>query len=264
MKRNASIEFYRCLCMAGVVLLHALTQGGYAEGHRGLDNLMVPSVVGFVFISGYFGIKFKFISVLKLLGIGLWSYIVLVVVSGGNIRSSFAIKGYWWFLWMYLVLITLTPIVNMFFDENMVSREVIYKLLPFLFVIFFWSYAATTVPILKTVLPSVIGFSPFGVLTFLGVYITARISKLYEEKLRTKWLFLAAIASGVFIWIGFYHYSSPFALIFAGSTFYLFKRLPLHHSFKKIIMLISPSMFSVYLLHTNELGFQSLRKAENI
>ena len=70
MKRNASIEFYRCLCMAGVVLLHALTQGGYAEGHRGLDNLMVPSVVGFVFISGYFGIKFKFISVLKLLGIG--------------------------------------------------------------------------------------------------------------------------------------------------------------------------------------------------
>ena len=121
MKRNASIELYRCLCMAGVVLLHSLTQGGYAEGHRGLDNLMVPSVVGFVFISGYFGIGCRLKSVLKLLGIGLSSYIVLVVLSGGNFGSSFAIRGYWWFLWMYLVLMTLAPVVNIVIEENLVS-----------------------------------------------------------------------------------------------------------------------------------------------
>ena len=58
-------------------MLHCLIKGGYVGTHHGLDNLMVPSVVGFVFISGYLGIKFKLKSILKLLGIGLSSYIVL-------------------------------------------------------------------------------------------------------------------------------------------------------------------------------------------
>lgn len=120
MKRNASIEFFRCLCMAGVVLLHALTQGGYADEHRGLDNLISPCVVGFVFISGYCGIKYKLRSVFKLLGIGLSSFIMLIIISG-NYNSSFGIRGYWWFLWMYLALMTITPVANTLFDGNISS-----------------------------------------------------------------------------------------------------------------------------------------------
>jgi len=71
--RDPKIELFRCLCMFGVVLLHALTQGGYADAHRGLDNLMTPSVVGFVFISGYFGIKCRIKGVLKLISVGATS-----------------------------------------------------------------------------------------------------------------------------------------------------------------------------------------------
>lgn len=116
MKRDVSIEFYRCLCMLAVVLLHALDQGGYAEGHRGLDNLMTPGVVGFVFISGWFGIRFKWASVLKLLGIGFGCWLTLAVVTW-NFTSSFGIGGYWWFLWMYFALMALAPLVEPFVNE---------------------------------------------------------------------------------------------------------------------------------------------------
>ena len=265
MKRDGRIDLFRCACMAGVVLLHSLTQGGYADSHRGLDNLMTPSVVGFVFISGYFGITFRWNGVLKLLGVGVASFMTLVVASG-DFRSSFGITGYWWFLWMYLVLMAFAPVVNALFDENNLGGRVMCKLVPLLLVVYIWSYAATTIPVLKTVLPKVQGFSSFGVLTFIATYVFARASKLFEEKIRTKWLLLVAVVSGVFCWIGFYHYSSPFALMFAGAMFYLFKRLPQHRIIDvlgRIAFILAPSMFPIYLLHTNVLGFEMLRMMED-
>lgn len=139
---------------------------------------------------------------------------------------------------------------------------IIHKILPFMFMVCIWSYSATVVPVLKTIIPAAGGFSPSSVLTFLCVYVVARTSKLYEDKLCTKWLFLAATASGIFTWIGFHHNCSPFSWIFAGAMFYLVKRMPLPSLLEKMVMFISPSMFAVYLLHTNRFGFDLLSKAE--
>lgn len=282
MKRDASIELYRCLCMFAVVLLHALDQGGYAEGHRGLDNLMMPGVVGFVFISGWFGIRFKWSSVAKLLGIGFGCWLTLAIVNW-NFTSSFGIGGYWWFLWMYLALMALAPLVEPFVSEINGGGQIC-KVMPFLLVVFGWSYLATKVPFFKNWVPSVEGFSPFGVLTFLGVYVAARIlsrvSSFAEatedkdrEKWRTRWLVCAAVVSGAACWFGFCHYNSPFALVLAGSLFLLIKRINLANSavplplisrtIKTLVLFISPSMFSVYLLHTNSAGLGLLRQVES-
>ena len=269
--RDSRIELFRCACMFGVVLLHALTQGGYADAHRGLDNLMTPSVVGFVFISGYFGIKCRLRGVLKLLGIGLSSWIVLAVLNL-DFTTSFGVRGYWWFLWMYLTLMTMAPLAETMFAQN----GAITRIVPFAVVIFVWSYVATKIPVLKTLVPSVNGFSPFGVLTFFAVYLVARVNRMYEDKIETWWLVVAATVSGAMCWIGFYHYNSPSALVFAGSMFYLFKRLPLSEPrntqemkfwvfrvFRGFVVAVSPSMFSVYLLHANAYGLEMLRKVEN-
>lgn len=128
MKRDASIELFRCLCMFGVVLLHALDQGGYADAHRGLDNLMTPSVVGFVFISGWFGIRFSWKAVRKLIGIGLYSAAMITLVYHvlwcGELSPTAFLKHVWgytqhaWFLWMYLALMTLAPIAEPILAEN--------------------------------------------------------------------------------------------------------------------------------------------------
>lgn len=147
----------------------------------------------------------------------------------------------------------------------MPTGGVFYKVLPLMLVVFIWSYSASKVPVLKSVVPAVDGFSPFGVLTFLGIYIAARTSRLYEEKFTTKWLLITAIASGMFCWFGFYHYNSPFALLLAGSVFYLLKQLPcinITSLMGRVVLAISPSMFSVYLLHTNAIGFKLLKDVE--
>lgn len=267
--RDSRIELYRCLCMFGVVLLHSLTQGGYADAHRGLDNLMTPSVVGFVFISGWFGIRFSWKGVRKILSIGAWCWVVIAMLNW-NFRSSYGIGGFWWFLWMYLALMTLAPLVESILVEN--DRGGAFrKVMPFLVAIFGWSYAATKIPGLKEWVPCVDGFSPFGVLTFLGVYVAARyLSRVDVEKWRVRWLVLAALVSGAACWMGFYHYNSPFALIFAGSIFLLIKKAKLpaivqHNTsaLKEIVLWLGPSMFSVYLLHTNSAGFAFLRRMED-
>jgi len=66
-QRDAAIELYLAACIFGVCLLHALGQGGYATTHRGLDNLMMASVVGFVFISGWFGIRLTARHIVRML-----------------------------------------------------------------------------------------------------------------------------------------------------------------------------------------------------
>lgn len=279
-KRDVRIEFYRCACMFGVVLLHALTQGGYADPHRGLDNLMTPSVVGFVFISGYFGLQFKWRSVLRLLGIGLSSMAMItlvhqVICQGDSDCGRFIVsmlrhlKGTW-FIWMYLALMTIAPVINPLFEigPDRTVKGISRRILPFAVTIFIWSYVATKVPVLKIWIPAAGGFGAFGVLTFIGVYLVARFCRVsdVETKLSTRVLLLTAAAGGTMCWIGFQHYHSPFAMVFAGSMFYLFKRLPIEkvgERFEKLILFSAPSMFGIYLLHTNDAGFALLRQAED-
>lgn len=280
--RDSRIELYRCLCMFGVVLLHALDQGGYADAHRGLDNLMTPSVVGFIFISGWFGIRFKLKSAAKLIWIGLASAVMITfayhVLWCGELNLVAFLRYVWcytqyaWFLWMYLALMIIAPLLEPLFAENAHRGGVIRKLLPFWIMIFGWSYAATKLPGLKAITPSVIGFHPFGVLTFVGVYTVARvISREAVEKWSTWWIACAAVVSGGACWVGFMHYNSPFALIFAGSMFLLVKRIENFNSIlhlisqplKKLVLFISPSMFSVYLLHNNTAGLTWLQQAED-
>lgn len=57
MKRDCSIELYRVILMFGIVLLHTVGKGDVRAPWIGC--LLKFCVTGFVFISGYFGIKFS-------------------------------------------------------------------------------------------------------------------------------------------------------------------------------------------------------------
>lgn len=262
--------------MFGVCLLHALDQGGYADPHRGLDNLMTPSVVGFLFISGWFGVKLKVKSVLKLVGIGLYCGAMVTLVYDcvylGKMDVAFLIKRAWmyccnsWFLWCYLAMMMVAPLFDSLFDNKNGGGEIWRKVVPVFVLVFGWSYAATKVPILKNYAPSVGGFGGFGVLTFVGIYLAARTCRYYEldQWAKTRWLWFSAILSGMACWFNFMHYHSPFALVFAGSMFLLFKRLLIKNKvLSSAIMLAAPSMFSVYLLHNNTMGMVWLQSVED-
>ena len=73
-QRNLSVEFLRTSLMFAICFLHAVSQGDYYC--TWLVRLLCPSVCGFVFISGWYGVYFSMRKVLKLYGIGLYASIV--------------------------------------------------------------------------------------------------------------------------------------------------------------------------------------------
>ena len=54
--------------------------------------------------------------------------------------------------------------------------------------------------------------------------------------------------------IGLGDYNSPIAFALAAVCFFMFARIKLTDRYWKFLNFLGPSMFSVYLLHTNEVG----------
>lgn len=267
-QRNSSIELYRVLLMLGIVGLHC-HQIRKPFG-RGLDNVLATCVVGFVFISGWFGIRFSWKKVARILSIGLYCALIAAMLHCA-ILSGFTLKGfayvYWWtlkcfwFLWAYIALMMIAPLVEKLFADEGVRFMTI---APMVFLVFGWSYL-TMFPKIGELFPSVVGFGPTGVLTLFAIYAVARFMRQTETG-RLKWLserwwlVLIAVVSAVFCWIGFYHYNSPFALALAFSTFMLFKGMRILAWLGKTVNTLGPSMFSVYLLHTTGVGYHLIEK----
>ena len=88
--RDGAVELYRVALMYGICLLHTVNFGGYQKWW--LANVLYTCVVGFVFISGWFGIRFSWMKLAKLYGIGCYcaviSNIFAIFRGGWNSRLS--------------------------------------------------------------------------------------------------------------------------------------------------------------------------------
>ena len=104
-KRNSSIELYRIIATFTVLIVHF--NGWFVGGMRGFD-LHHPTLFGagqmiiealtcicvnmFLIISGYFGIRLKLTSVIRLclllFLIYVPFYLVEILLGGGNIRKD--------------------------------------------------------------------------------------------------------------------------------------------------------------------------------
>lgn len=262
--RSSSIELFRVVLMFGICLLHSITQAGHCV--RGLDNVLLCCVNGFVFISGYFGVKFRIQKVLLLIGVSLYAAFVVYgfsnLVYGTNIPFWKTYVSGFWFLWAYIVLMFVAPLINAALENRKASEA--WKLsLPILFVVFCWSYGCV-IPSVKEVLPCPRGFGSLTYSTLGGVYLFARVCRVtkIEERIQTKYIILAWIPLAVVAWVGFGHYNSPVAMLLAAVSFFLFKRMSVHASVAKVVCALSPSMFAVYILHANGVGYRTLRLIE--
>ena len=181
MERNRALDVYRCLLMFGICLLHSISQAGYNVPWA--NNMLSWCVPGFMFISGWFGIKFSLIKVIKLFGISLYCAVAFVVFdalfsdsTGGNclVRVYDIAKGQW-FLNAYVIVMCFAPMVNLAID-----RMTVKELYPLVLVAFGWSFA-TTLPIWRYV-PSSPGLTAYSFLTLLGVDVVARfVRRIYDE-----------------------------------------------------------------------------------
>lgn len=133
--RNTNIEILRFVLMVAIFVWHTLVLGlGFMDGQQGMFEydgnmlvmfslcaLLAPATYCFVFISGYYGIKFSFSKLLNLL---LW--VVITAVSCGvyrywqgqvtwyEIYASFLplVHNRWWFITAFVSLFIVAPFVN--------------------------------------------------------------------------------------------------------------------------------------------------------
>lgn len=257
-QRDPAIELYRMLLMLGIVTLHTLQCAGL--GFSPLARWVEFCVDGFVFISGWYGIRFEWKKVVRLYGLALWCSAIYAAVRWVCFESApWSVGAYldevvhraeaYWFVNAYVVLMCLTPIINAPFESRK-SRRVF---VPFLFAVFGWSFAAM-VPGLKAWVPAPTGFGSHTFLTLSGVYVIARIARIgkWDDKLQTWHLMLVLAVLSALAVCNLNKYNSPVAVMLGWTLFALFSRIKFaseHGMVIKIILQLSPSMLAVYLLH---------------
>ena len=267
-KRDASVEVYRCGLTFGIVLLHVICQGGYYQ--RGLDRVLLSCVDGFVFISGYYGLRFSVRKVLSIVSIGIFCAIVVACMEANSIYEIFCsacktlVSSQYWFMWAYVILAIFSPIIEIAFQVLHNNRlQMIKTFAPILGMVFGWMYL-TQIPGGDKFIPKPSGFGPCTFLCLLGIYISGRFFRYLngETYLNRKVLTVGIIICGGMCLMGFGHYHSIFALGMACLTFCLFK----HTEFPSLIgtgaIKIAPSMLSIYLLHCNSVGFGYCKKLD--
>ncbi len=269
--RDAVPEIYRVALMFGICLLHSNGAGDYL--HPWLSNILASCVDGFVFISGYYGLKFRPSKVLGLYGTAIFSgaiilallYLFDLYTFEATMKTVLFVRHRLcnaWFVSAYLFLMLLAPFIDAAL-ERLPNRLLPSVLLPFALLTFGWSFGVG-LPVVGPLLPNTAGLGAYTGLTLLSVYVTARLCRRFDVMRFFTWKRACVVLP--LLWfctaIGFGEYSSPFAVALCGVMFYVFKACPWPTWCGRVALLLGPSMFAVYLLHTNEIGFPAIKHLE--
>lgn len=274
-KRNASIEALRCLLMFLIVAHHAFHWGIYRESTALWTNLFEGLIVwhvdAFIGISGWFGMRFALSKVLRLVGIMAWysaMSVAYLVYTGGFTLKGLRIQG-GWFGETYLFFLCIVPFVNAAIEKlvgESKRRVMALWLVIVIGYVFAWLPGHGFLPFAPS------GVGPFSLFLFFFIYTTVRLIRMcrFEEQFaRIRVAFIAFLlmwmaCGGAVIayraWKGmplhghdcsaFTWYDAPHVWLFAVSlVVYFAAKVRLPARLERIVLLISPSMFGVYLLH---------------
>lgn len=280
-QRNSNIELLRLLLMVGIFCWHIIVHGfGFVNiGEKGmnytlnmpltlaLSSILAPATYTFVFISGYYGIRFKLKKFVELV---LWCIIVSLgctlfkyYIGNADIidvyRSLFPITNtIWWFMTAYVGLYLLSPFIN----EGIVNMEK--EKFKSSVIIFLIMSAIGTLALGMN-----LGSNLIGLIT---VYLLARYLRMYiplNMKISLKFYAISLLLMFtclMTIWcvtshIGnlkahklifyFLSYCNPLIIAMAVCLFHIFYRLPAWSN-KIFNQIASPSLF-IYLI-TERLG----------
>lgn len=273
--RNSNVELLRIIAMVMILGLHvnflAIGQPNAQEIISSpiqsfirlfAEYACIVGVNVFVLISGWFGIHYKPKGIVQFLFQSLFfSLIIFIpfVITGEvkinilNIMSSFLLyKNVYWFVWAYLVLYIMAPMLNAFIEKS--NKQTLKRFLILFFVIQTIASIFTNVGFYKA------GYDP---LSFIGLYLLARYFRLYKEN-NCKYIYLFifvlcvllntlacfmppffGISNGLMVGITLM-YTNPMNIIGALSLLLFFTKLDFR---SRVVNYIATSCFAVYLLH---------------
>lgn len=239
--------------------------GAYDNSYWGiitLESFSIVCVNVFVLISGYFSIKFKWKSILRLLWICAFYKIIsigvsLVIHAPVAYKSIFVVSSSTWFIATYIGLICLSPILNAFSESA--SREKLGSVILGLLILQTW----------YDYIPRSINDFHYGcsILSFCVLYLIARYIHIYGmPKLFRKYgltiyvgiSLLISMTIMIAVNLSFHprgvsdmliRYSNPIVILSSIGLFAFFEKLELPSN--KVINYIAASTLSVLLFHTS-------------
>ena len=271
MKRNLDIEVLRCFLMLIIVIYHGCNNGPFSvdgENHdvKFLAWFLFWATNAFVFISGWFGIRFSWRKVLKFLGLGLYASVLLMLLS------PFVAKGFsWrfslgWFGNSYLALMLVSPLINAGLEAlEAKSKQVLCVAWIAYAVAMFLSWLPLN-SYVKLGVPGWMDGHSFN--TMLFIYVSAYVLKRsawFCGITRMRAIIIFALAQICHVLLlgavvvspacknllaGALDYNSPALLVMGAMMFMIFYRTNFPSWLKKTAFYISPSVFMVYLLHS--------------
>lgn len=182
-ERNSSVEILRMLFMAGIVFLHAYYHGSNAdiEWIYGLGtstdssyqlilySLSRLGVTGFMFISGYYGIRMNAVRLYRLITMVVFYWIVTTVAKGdisigGLIKGTIHAWDMWWFVASYFMICILSPLINEGIER--ISKKS-------------FSYVILGIVVYTYIGHFVIGMDSHDTDLLLSIYLIAKYIRLY-------------------------------------------------------------------------------------
>lgn len=281
--RKSNIELLRITAMLFVMIVHANFQAlstptpesirlnpGEEFVRIIIESFAIVCVDVFVLISGWFGIKFKAKSLFNLLfQVAFFSIIIyvaaimlrLVPLGPKGIAHVFLLGNSYWFVKCYLILLILSPVLNVFV-ENSNKSQIAIVIIGLLTMSFVYDWIMVGTWYISG------GSSPTG---FVTLYLIGRYCNIYKPRFST-WskykdlgmymllslvtfaglffpsLMLKSDGLSTYIFEHTLKYNSPFVI---GASCYLllfFSKLTFQC---KMINWIACSAFAAYLFHSH-------------
>lgn len=270
--RNSSIELFRIIAMLFVVIVHCngWLVGGIPESFdetnistfrvsQALIQAITCTCVNmFLLISGWFGLKFKWKTVLNIyllllfitIPFYLFSCCLGEAFSTRELLSRFkAISRSGYFVESYLLLMFFSPVFNAFIEK--LGKKIILWVCLFWAIEFYFDFL---------IHDSDLGFNEgYSFIHFVLIYMIGRTLSLYQNKLLsissleylTVYICSTLIIFGMYIAFdleSIYYYSSPANILAASCLFLLFAKKTFYNNW---INWIASSTFAVYIVHTS-------------
>lgn len=260
--RNSGIELFRIVCMLAICMQHAVyfSDTG-AEGFEG--RFWNFGVVGFALITGYYGVSFKFGRIVRLwataFACALIAFLVGLVINQGGGYVDLLCNN--WYLNGYTVLILLSPLLNAALDNlfNISERQKFRLAMFAVIALIIWSWLQELWGV-RDFIPRVPGMGKQSFMALMYIYVVGRLLHQYGvPQVVVNHRILIVVLCLLLIPI-FGSYTSPVTILFTVLMFCLFERIKVAERYEKIHALVVPSLFSVYLLHTNSIGFELIAR----
>ena len=260
--RHAGLDAYRLLMMLMIVWHHCCVHTEFGDGRGGIWLLMVltlPCVDSFMGLSGYFGMRLSVRRVVR--------FLALLVFYSFAFSSICAITGrppagfhLGWYGVVYMAMLFLSPVLNAALESFAASGRALRLLCLFVFLV-----------LVQYVLNCVPGWGPYTVMNYVFVYMIVRclvvgLPQQACSKAACGMLWACAIALSYVVafalirlgvitceslslvgrWTG---YMSPVTILCAVLGLMFFSRLTMPLRIARVVSWLSPSVFSVYLIH---------------